>query len=43
MIMDFCGATEKLECTESDFLSTKDHSSVAEILKSVQLGFPVIS
>lgn len=41
--MGFCGATEKLECTESGFLSTKGYSSAAEILKSVQFGFPVIS
>lgn len=41
--MDFWGAAGKPECTELDFSSTKDHSSAAEIFKSVQLGFPVIS
>lgn len=35
--------TEKLECTESSFLSTKDHPYAAEILKSLQLAFPVTS
>lgn len=43
MIMDFCGAIEKLKCAQSGSLSTKDQPSAAKTFKSVQWALPVTS